>query len=92
MAETGTPRGGAASIFDPELFVPTQGFMGCPNGYELGGCKLAVLGCRSIAAPIRCASGRARGPYAVSILALVGLVGKPRPPGAVGLPYRRESK
>ena len=28
-------------------------------------------------------------PYAVSILALVGLVGKPRPPGAVGLPYRR---
>ena len=31
-------------------------------------------------------------PYAVSILALVGLVGKPRPPGAVGLPYRRESK
>ena len=31
-------------------------------------------------------------PYVVSILALVGLVGKPRPPGAVGLPYRRESK
>ena len=30
-------------------------------------------------------------PYVVSILALVGLVGKPRPPGAVGLPYRRES-
>ena len=31
-------------------------------------------------------------PYVVSILALIGLVGKPRPPGAVGLPYRRESK
>ncbi len=31
-------------------------------------------------------------PYAVSILALVGLVGKPRPPGAAGLPYRHESK
>ena len=31
-------------------------------------------------------------PDAVSILALVGLVGKPRPSGAVGLPYRRESK
>ncbi len=44
MAETGTPRGGEASILDPELFVPTQGFMGCPNGYELGGCKLAILG------------------------------------------------
>ncbi len=31
-------------------------------------------------------------PYVVSILALVGLIGKPRPPGAVGLPYKRESK
>ena len=31
-------------------------------------------------------------PYAVSILALVRLAGKPRPPDAVGLPYRRESK
>jgi ABC-type uncharacterized transport system permease subunit len=28
-------------------------------------------------------------PYVVSILALVGLVGKPTPPGAAGLPYRR---
>jgi len=31
-------------------------------------------------------------PYAVSILALVGLVGKPTPPGAVGIPYEREGK
>ena len=29
-------------------------------------------------------------PYIVSILALLGLVGKPAPPGAVGIPYRRE--
>ena len=28
----------------------------------------------------------------VSILALVGLVGKPTPPGAVGVPYKREAK
>ena len=31
-------------------------------------------------------------PYAASILALVGLVGKPTPPGAVGIPYEREGK
>ena len=31
-------------------------------------------------------------PYAVSILALVGLVGKPTPPGSVGIPYRREAE
>ncbi len=31
-------------------------------------------------------------PYVVSILALVGLVGKPTPPGAVGIPYEREGK
>lgn len=31
-------------------------------------------------------------PYAVSILALIGLVGKPTPPAAVGLHYRREAK
>lgn len=30
-------------------------------------------------------------PYAVSILALVGLVGRPTPPAAAGIPYRRES-
>ncbi len=32
---------GGGSIFDSELFVPTQGFMGCPNRYELDGAKLA---------------------------------------------------
>jgi ABC-type uncharacterized transport system permease subunit len=31
-------------------------------------------------------------PYAVSILALIGLVGKPIPPAAVGLHYKREAK
>lgn len=31
-------------------------------------------------------------PYMASILALVGLVGKPTPPGAVGTPYRRETR
>ena len=31
-------------------------------------------------------------PYVVSILALVGLVGRPTPPGAVGVAYRREAK
>lgn len=31
-------------------------------------------------------------PYAVSILALIGLVGKPIPPASVGLHYKRESK
>jgi simple sugar transport system permease protein len=31
-------------------------------------------------------------PYLISILALVGLVGKPRPPSAVGRHYRREAK
>ncbi len=31
-------------------------------------------------------------PYVISILALVGLVGKPRPPAAVGRHYRREAK
>jgi general nucleoside transport system permease protein len=31
-------------------------------------------------------------PYAVSILALIGLVGKPTPPAAVGLHYKREAK
>jgi len=31
-------------------------------------------------------------PYVVSILALVGLVGKPTAPGAVGIHYRREAK
>jgi agmatinase len=35
---------GGASIFDPQLFVPTQGFMGCPNRYQLSGSKLAILG------------------------------------------------
>ncbi len=78
MAETGTPRGGEASILDPELFVPTQGFMGCPNGYELGGCKLAILGLPFDrgAHPVRI--GARQGPF--------------RDPRAVGLPYRRESK
>jgi agmatinase len=37
-------RGPAGSIFDAELFVPTQGFMGCPNRYDLSGAKLAILG------------------------------------------------
>jgi simple sugar transport system permease protein len=31
-------------------------------------------------------------PYLLSILALVGLIGKPTPPGAVGIPYEREGK
>lgn len=31
-------------------------------------------------------------PYLVSILALVGLVGRPTPPAAAGIPYRREAK
>ncbi|PKP85111.1 MAG: ABC transporter permease [Alphaproteobacteria bacterium HGW-Alphaproteobacteria-2] len=31
-------------------------------------------------------------PYLISILALVGLVGKPRPPAAIGRDYRREAK
>lgn len=31
-------------------------------------------------------------PYAVSILALIGLVGKPTPPAAVGIHYKREAK
>ena len=31
-------------IFDAEIYVPTQGFMGRPNGYDLTGCGLAVLG------------------------------------------------
>jgi len=31
-------------------------------------------------------------PYLVSILALVGLVGRPRPPAAIGQPYKREAK
>lgn len=31
-------------------------------------------------------------PYLISILALVGLVGKPRPPASVGRHYRREAK
>lgn len=31
-------------------------------------------------------------PYAVSILALIGLVGKPTPPASVGLHYTREAK
>ncbi|MCP4328196.1 MAG: ABC transporter permease [Alphaproteobacteria bacterium] len=31
-------------------------------------------------------------PYMVSILALVGLVGRPTPPAAAGIPYRREAK
>lgn len=31
-------------------------------------------------------------PYVASILALVGLIGKPTPPAAAGIPYRRESK
>ncbi len=44
MNQGGEVSGAANSIFDPELFVPTQGFMGCPNRYELGGVKLAILG------------------------------------------------
>jgi simple sugar transport system permease protein len=31
-------------------------------------------------------------PYLASILALVGLVGRPTPPAAAGIPYRREAK
>lgn len=31
-------------------------------------------------------------PYVIAILALVGLVGKPRPPAAIGKHYRREAK
>lgn len=31
-------------------------------------------------------------PYVASILALVGLMGKPVPPAAAGIPYRREAK
>jgi simple sugar transport system permease protein len=31
-------------------------------------------------------------PYLASILALVGLVGRPTPPAAAGIPYRREEK
>lgn len=31
-------------------------------------------------------------PYLVSILALVGLVGRPTPPAAAGIPYKRESR
>ena len=31
-------------------------------------------------------------PYVASILALVGLVGKPTPPGSVGIAYRREAQ
>lgn len=31
-------------------------------------------------------------PYLISILALIGLVGKPRPPKAIGRHYRREAK
>lgn len=31
-------------------------------------------------------------PYLISILALIGLVGKPRPPSAVGRHYKREAK
>ena len=31
-------------------------------------------------------------PYLVSILALVGLVGKPTPPAAAGIPYKREAR
>ena len=37
-------RRGGGSIFDPDLFVPTKGFMGRPNSYQLADCKLAILG------------------------------------------------
>lgn len=56
---------GGGSIFDPELFVPTQGFMGCPNRYQLSGSKLAILGL-----PFDCGShpvriGARQGPAAI---------------------------
>ena len=48
MNQGGEVRGAGiesgGSIFDPALYVPTQGFMGCPNSYDLEGCKLAILG------------------------------------------------
>ena len=58
-----TESGG--SIFDPEVFVPTQGFMGCPNSYELSGAKLAILGM-----PFDCGRhpvrvGARQGPFAI---------------------------
>jgi hypothetical protein len=41
MNQSGEVRGagieGGGSIFDPALYVPTQGFMGCPNSYDLEG-------------------------------------------------------
>ena len=56
---------GGDSIFDPALFVPTQGFMGCPNRYQLGGAKLAILGL-----PFDCGRhpvriGARQGPFAI---------------------------
>jgi agmatinase len=65
MAEMGTSRGGGASIFDAELYLPTQGFMGCANAYDLSACKLAILGL-----PFDCGShpvriGARQGPFAI---------------------------
>jgi agmatinase len=56
---------GGGSIFDPALYVPTQGFMGCPNSYDLEGCKLAILGM-----PFDCGRhpvriGARQGPFAI---------------------------
>ena len=69
MNQGGEVRGagieGGGSIFDPALYVPTQGFMGCPNSYDLEGCKLAILGM-----PFDCGRhpvriGARQGPFAI---------------------------
>ena len=63
VRDAGIESGG--SIFDPALYVPTQGFMGCPNSYDLEGCKLAILGM-----PFDCGRhpvriGARQGPFAI---------------------------